>query len=947
MTVPALRFRWFTAVLSCLLLLLPAFAARQILGEQREAKQAAQIARRADDLRQMVAHIIALSEPKSSFERLIGEVANRIRWEADPQPVLDRIPSGTVRLFLFSGDGKRIRAPGFTVGSNVVSERALGLIRACASAPSRTFDDTETRFLDGFLGRAAAGKAMAENPGHLVECVSGRDMRLGGVFPIRDCRKRVRFLLALVDPTRIKLTELGQKALARVSRLAGDFYSFGLLDLKRREPDHTVGLSNLTAGQRARLLKPRRTGTLRAGRELVYGGLLGQFRVYAKAPLPPAPAKSAFEEHFFLLVGGAFLIVFLMSGFWLGHVFLPIRLQVVLLFGLAGLGGVLTLLGFAREYRESREVAAIRDEFTRSREILDRLEDRYSEFLQRQGALYRTFLRDCRTPADLPAVVSRLKRLARFREDVAVFLVTASGTILFSQEPAGPYSLHQAWGRNVSKSAARVTQCSIRERNRDLFPGKYALTDAEQTDVNLRIDREFAKLYARAIGTPTRARLGPGIISFFIDMAADRNGHLFAGLYLSFEKGILERTFLRSEAGRLRGESAGMPRRFLVLPKGREGKLTRGLSPSLRDAEDLRRLNEMLSQSRTSDYRVGSWNRQTSIMTGVPGRLLEDLNLYLITSFEPIAAGIVRLQWGFLGLSALILVFMGGLGWFFSTLLLEPLALIGSGVQNLARSRLESPVQVRTGDLLEEIGAGINAVAGELEELAQGFQIHGHLFPAGVLRMPGVSCQGWHRSPTQFGGEIFDRHPVGEHQLAFWIAGIPEFTLSSSLRLSMTKMAMRLLLEHESSEPAQVLSAWRGRFLPSMTIAEPARARLALGVYNLETGICTLAAAGDFVILFRPASAGTGGGGWLLLRPPAGAEERRVSLDAGDRLLITGGIADANSFTALVNRVPSGAPNEFGAACFAALDDLSGAAGGQPPESGQTILLLERTESPV
>ncbi len=825
--------------------------------EQESATRAIQ-----GDLRGILANLGRRVDPRQRFEDLTRRVVNALRWGEDPAPVLAAAGlgpgtgEGAFRLFLFDGKGRRRTATWTPTGLTNASERTLALLRRAAADPDFEMTSSERRLVTSFLGTDDAVALLVRHPHRLHDLGEKGVARLVGVFPYRDRRHRRGYVLALVDLPSLDMGRLVRAALDRVDRLAGPHLRlrWGLADLALGRFLPVPGGTPLPPA-RLQALDRRRPCTEHLTPTTVEAtNLLGErFLVAAAAPLAPPPAN---PYGTWPVQGGFFLgCLVLLEGLIrvLRTRFVALRWQILGLFGLAAGVSLATLLGFGRMAREAREEGLIREQVTSAGQILEKLDQGFAAFLDRQADRYGKLMRGATTAA---AAQRRLRAarpwLGRARSAISVHSIGKDGHALFRQEPAGWYSLKELWGRDTYPILTRIGLSTLAHLN-DPVAARQELSHTGtnfEKSVAIGLGGECAGFVGR-LGVFTA---GTQRLRLFSDVARTPDNHAIATLLISHENNSLERSYLWEARRRIRN-----------LPGGRELRFTAFLRPGIprayaafrtaADDQAMRDLIDLTARTSAVEATLGRYRGREAILVACPGRGLADYVLVLATPLEPIRAMTRRLERGFQVIAGLLLLFALGLGLIFSDLLLGPVGALSEGIRHLQGGSFPGFSPPRTGDVLQEIGHGIGGIMDEMRNLATARAIHEQLFPAGPLIAGAFRLSGRSRSVSDIGDEIFDYRLEQGGQVVFWMASLPGTLLGSALGLAMTKMALRLSLDsgaQQGSPPTGARetdpAAMVRQFVAGFLARHPglAGAGVLIGHLDTGTGRVRLAARGAF-----------------------------------------------------------------------------------------------------
>ena len=327
------------------------------------------------NLEEVTAHLARLCHAETFYQQWAERIVRCFQTHGDLVSLLAGHSPAPARVFLFDARGKRISFP---VGSDefkFASERCFWLLRELVGNPAAKQEKKDERILENFLGSSDILEEIPRNPRKLVVVASLGMSRLVGIFPFRTPAGTKQFLLVVVDLRKVDFPALGKSALKSIQRLSGNAFSFGFIDLvHEREPAMTFTEG---AGVYSQAMIERR------------------YLAYGYSLIPP-PTGAVFRHPLFWLV----LVVMLMflQRFLLrvlGQVFLPIRAQVVFLFGLAGVGSIVTLLILGQVYREVRQDFLIRESFEKSQLILEKLDSEFTSYRQVRENRYKSILEGC------------------------------------------------------------------------------------------------------------------------------------------------------------------------------------------------------------------------------------------------------------------------------------------------------------------------------------------------------------------------------------------------------------------------------------------------------------------------------------------------------------------------------------------------------------------------
>lgn len=899
----------------------------------RQGIEAARQAVRAD-LREIAAHLQRISQPLTHVQDRLDRFVRALLFSRRAASVIGESILPFTQLFLFDARGRQIAMRGTTRGLTRATETALRLIRdsRVTGQSPRSLDE---RLVTPLFGDPKAIPALAMAPGRLLDLDFLGQRRFAGFFPVTDPRVRSRpqstapggdlFVLAIVDRDRIPVYSLARENLDRFARRAGGAQSFGLTDLAGVEaPFFTPGYDLASAGARAvapagegvavptpsgldlgtppsggapvRVPSFHQTliasGETEVGGRLVIGTILArQFLVGVAMDIPRT--VSWLDGHVWQVAGGtmAGLALLFLGLRWLIGRGTTLRVQVLLLVGLAGVGGIASVLGFADSYLETREAAIIRARRDAAEGMLTRIDMEFegfrSRFVKQVRRLEARLARE-RTDAGFQRVLDGIA--PRWRHWLSITLFDDEGRLRARNRSRVPSGIDQAFGREGLPLFGKIAKWAWRARDwRISHSQDFLPPEIERETPTVRFGtKDFVK-FAGKIRAMQIGRFLLDRCNVFLQVP---DGPRLA-LGVSLEYGVDKRAFLKGVHRRWRQTS--FPTSFTFEVYGLH-VTDLAISPHQKNLPKVReflRLHDRLNLTRTTQEGKARFEGQDWLLVGRPGSRLEGFNLIMAIPLAPIQVDSQRLAGWFRLLSVIMLVFTLSLGSLFIDLVLAPLQQIFAGLENLAMSRFSERVKVVTGDEIEQVGNGINTLLEEMEQVLAAGKVHRQMIPRRPLRIPPLTATVAVRSPTQIGSDLADTCPAGGGALGFFLMSIPDRSIGSALVLAGAKAQVRVRFSGGHREPAEILRAVAGRFDPDAAVP----ADLLVGLADPETGGVELAWRGDFLV-------GHPGRPLLRLSPAphstiAGGGCRRVELVAGGSLLI----ATAGTFPG--SRVPA------------------------------------------
>ncbi|HNW36569.1 MAG TPA: PP2C family protein-serine/threonine phosphatase, partial [Candidatus Ozemobacteraceae bacterium] len=221
----------------------------------------------------------------------------------------------------------------------------------------------------------------------------------------------------------------------------------------------------------------------------------------------------------------------------------------------------------------------------------------------------------------------------------------------------------------------------------------------------------------------------------------------------------------------------------------------------------------------------------------------------------------------------------------------------------------------------------------------------------------GWHTQGWSRSASDIGGEIFDTIQLPDGRVAVMVGDVAAHGVSAALVMAMAKTAVRLFLDESDATPTVVLSELDRYF--RLHARRLSRIGMILGIYDPATGLLRYAATGRLYPIFltqdaEPSLLSVDGDGLGAGSSGRATPEHQIRMAAGDRLVIcTDGLIDARDpagcaagsggISDLLDGMRHEPPEQLGSRLWEALNAWQG---GRNPGDDQTVLVLASLSAP-
>ncbi|HEY9070358.1 MAG TPA: SpoIIE family protein phosphatase [Candidatus Ozemobacteraceae bacterium] len=932
------------------LVLIPFGAAWHLLVvlEREEASLTRRTA--SEELQEVTAHLARLAHPETACSELADRLSRTLTWNGDLRPLLEAWPAETVRLYLFDPAGRRVQRAGCVSGMQVASERVFALLLRAANEGPAPVSPLEKRQIESFLGSHMLLPQLASRADHLHDGTIFGVPKYIGWYNIKARSGGIAgHLLVFIDQRRISPTWLASRACTRISRLRGKETLFGWLEIgsSTRSMLGNGAPAPATFSQRLARLPVKPVHETRHSL-LALSDTSDGIRLFG---LCRAPAPSDFYASLRSLLVVVLVELMLILAWWAifaRSLVIPLRLQLLGWFGLAAIAGLASLIGFARVYGEASQATLIRNTREAAVRLLQKTDGNFGPSFAPLTRRYRQTARGLEGAGD-PAgpFATGLGPIAANREFAAAFYISATGGIL-SRLVATP-------GTTTGNFAGEQPQfirdlaCQIMNRFNSTTETPGSPKTGSQNMLTALLSRPVEQL-VRQRGTLQPMTLNGVNATVFLELICDAASQATASLLILHDTSALEASYLSRTADSLAHNTR---HRLLALPKRAMSQLPAVPQRGLLREPDLDRLLELLDLTESVQHRLGRIGGERMLITAVPGQAMSDYHLFLMTPFQPIDDQVRAVSARITLLAVAATGFSLVLAWMFAGHLLGPMRTLTAGIDRLSALQLDEPVTVETGDELQQIGDGVTEIMDDLQERALAKTVQEQLIQGKPLTGPGWHLQGWSRTASDIGGEIFDMLELPDGRVAFMAGDVAARGVSAALVMTMAKTAVRLFLDEPDPTPTVVLTELDRHF--RLHARRLSRVGMFLAIFTPSDRTLRYVATGRlFPVLLSgkavPRLLTVDGDGLGAGSSGRACPEHRFVLEEGDRLVVcTDGVIDSrdpagrpagpDGICDLLEGLRTEAPGQLGNRLWEALDSWQG---GRPPEDDQTVLALTK-----
>ncbi len=873
-------------LLFLVMVVLPFVGSFMVLGELEERANQAREAADTKGLDEILISTARQSRADSRCEDLARHLTQAWRWGGRISHWLARFPEGSLHVYFFAPNGKRLDLKGVQTEHRSASERFMRLLKKFRDDLDRPPGSGEGSFLTSFCGGFEKVLYMAKRPGRVLDFMEAGLASLGGWFPLPSQRKvpgkgkplEGGDLVFWLDLGRFPKDFFLRETVARQQKLVGKGITLGWVDMEHPEDLNGEGVGSCSETLKRWLGEVHRPGEYQfEGFHVRFLDLPGNLRVFGIRPLSDGASAFPLTKRGIMLVGALCTMIFLFHLWKGGVVRLSVRWQLMGVFLLAGTVSCAALHGFGISYVASRRDSLVNRGHARALQILSKVDDRFFPSLIPREGEYKRCMKNALSVPD-GDFLKTFRAGLKHDDFFLALLIDAERKILdlvFREKSSGhiiPKKYHLSvfppLGSNLLNFTLRGSSKVVMKN--PLVDGYLAAP-------------YVLEIFQRALGSITTFNFLNRTGLFFLDFLRTPAGVPRAVFFLVLDNLILEENFLKKVRRRMRGSSEfrlGAAPKTISSPMG-------NIPPRAWDVELFRSLLEKVRTLESPHSELGNIRGKPMLATIFPGNRIANFHLFLLTPFDRYQMELEQLGARFRFLSALTMIFMLALGMLFSQSFLGPLKELSIGLENLKRMRFKEKITIRSGDELEEIAVGLDSVFADLAEIQAASAVQKQLLSEKTLSSNGYRIRGFHRGSEPVAGSFFMAVPLPSGRIGLLAGETAAQGILRGLLVSMFMTTFRLVFERNTySPPGEILSKGL-RFLEGDLSQKPLPA-LILGVLETGTGVARFLAGGEWLLL----SCLPGGKDELVdIRLPSlnegnPLEERSLEIPAGARLVI-------------------------------------------------------------
>lgn len=255
----------------------------------------------------------------------------------------------------------------------------------------------------------------------------------------------------------------------------------------------------------------------------------------------------------------------------------------------------------------------------------------------------------------------------------------------------------------------------------------------------------------------------------------------------------------------------------------------------------LKRFVERLRSRRAELYEEIYFDGSRWLVGGIPGRDLAEYSLVQALPLDRLTESVDGLRSDLMWGGALCVLLSLGVAAALARQILQPVAVLTSGVDAMRNGRYKTRLPVLDQDEFGSLTVSFNQALERLEELSTAKAFQERLFPADSLQAGVSSVTGICQTATELGGDYFDYFDIGGGRIVILIGDVAGHGAGSALLMSMAKGFVSVESRRDP-DPARVLTGLNEMIFTAMS--RRLMMSMSYGLLQVETGLLRIANAG-------------------------------------------------------------------------------------------------------
>lgn len=592
-----------------------------------------------DEMAEMTAHMLRLSEPESYYQEAIRKMADSFRWAENIEDVARISTSENLELALFDSNGKRLEWP---VGENLQkirsSEQYLSVLKRVAANPENVLTKDEENKCGVYSGNSMTVKTIAANPNTLINFQGIGLSKMGSWFKVYFSKRNEegKFiegdLLAWLHLNKLEKYSLANKAINTMQRLTSPDYTFSYIDLNNQtEMKVSRGREFINHLEKFLASNSLKSGFIYKNELFSINDTSNGLRLICSKPSPePLPLIANFNRLLYILIP-TILLFFIWKKAFKVSINLPVKLQSVLIFGFAAITGITAILISTVFYQYEKQVTITQNYKNKAIETLEKVDKQYSNSFSDLILQYQHFnklLKEGKTPPEqvlAPLIKAYNNELVAF----AIYVDKYGKTVF--QAPA---SISKSKSTKIADKYAKLIK-RVAVQTLDTFnSSRSVVPELPQASTISAMSSTAVEGLLAGRSSFINIKLDEDEMVGYCELVLDKNDLAQGCLLITHDPQTLENRYLR-ETGKTLLKSTGFE--LIAFPKKVSNQKAYFPRFSYINEEPLWKLNDMLNQTQLPSFKEGKLQEDNVIVAAIPGSNMINYNLFLAMPAETVA----------------------------------------------------------------------------------------------------------------------------------------------------------------------------------------------------------------------------------------------------------------------------------------------------------------------
>lgn len=745
-----------------------------------------------DEMSEFTAHMARLAEPNTFYQTLLRRLNDSFLWESDINNIKPPSVNDEIEFCLFDSSGTRIDWPKGKTTKKRASESYLKIIKKLSHKPDLVLSKEELSIAGLFSGNSHTVYSLAQTPETLVSFQGIGLKKFGAFFETKFSDGKTGNFIAWVNTEQINNHKLADMALEFLNSKTDKNFTFCHIDLNDSLKNKCSPGKKLSKKGLKILSTPNLTSTFSIKNELfsVSDTMEGIRLVCSRVMRPPPNYVIRFFDILKCILPTIFLLVIWKNLFKVKFIVSATVHFLILVFFASGLGAIIFIAG-SGIYKAEKQRSLVEDHKLKAIQILEKADKNFNFSYHDLQKQYRHMVKSLSKPnAQINEILSPLIS-ARADENIAFAGYINSDNKYEFMAPAlkSPQS-----GTAENKYFGLLL--SISEQLLEL----YNSSRVNKSEAVLGKE-SFKAVSGKPVGGILFNRSNFQYVLFdteetlsFIDLIIDENNIAKGCLFVIHEPRKLQLRYLEL-TGQTIERNTGF--QLVAFPKNHIEKTAYFPRYSFILEEPLWKLHDLINQTKMSSFKSGLFGTKRVLVAGMPGHNLKDFNLFLLMPSDKIAQKPTFFDKYYFAAIAITMIFICIVTISLIKTLFYPLKKLAESIETIKSGKRSNSeiIAFTEKNKLESISTGLADFVLKTTEFTEAEVIKKHLLPTTPIANSFTDLDGFQIAKGNQEQEIYNYKAVDENTSYAFLIRSKQKDLESSLILSISKMAIKLIFE--------------------------------------------------------------------------------------------------------------------------------------------------------